>query len=63
LRNFTSKFKNMEHTYSLQEPLNPPCNNDTKVFILVLSRRESYINREAIRLTWLKDAVNLSLFL
>uniref|UniRef100_A0A915M9I1 Hexosyltransferase n=1 Tax=Meloidogyne javanica TaxID=6303 RepID=A0A915M9I1_MELJA len=48
----------MEHTYSLQEPLNPPCNNDTKVFILVLSRRESYINREAIRLTWLKDAPN-----
>ncbi|KAL7075990.1 hypothetical protein ACQ4LE_004477 [Meloidogyne hapla] len=58
LRNFTSKFKNMENHYSLQEPREPPCNNDTRVFILVLSRRESYINREAIRLTWLKDRPN-----
>uniref|UniRef100_A0A1I8BYE2 Hexosyltransferase n=1 Tax=Meloidogyne hapla TaxID=6305 RepID=A0A1I8BYE2_MELHA len=48
----------MENHYSLQEPREPPCNNDTRVFILVLSRRESYINREAIRLTWLKDRPN-----
>ncbi|KAL7075639.1 hypothetical protein ACQ4LE_005006 [Meloidogyne hapla] len=58
LRNFTAKFKNMEHQYSLQKPSKSPCNNDTKVFILVLSRRESYINREAIRLTWLKYRPN-----
>uniref|UniRef100_A0A914N3P1 Hexosyltransferase n=1 Tax=Meloidogyne incognita TaxID=6306 RepID=A0A914N3P1_MELIC len=56
---FAINFKNayIPYVVDLPDNLNPACPASTKLLILIMTRRDSFSNRDGIRKTWLKDAV------
>lgn len=59
-REFFINFKNIHLPYWMELPgaNNPACPLDTKLLILIMTRRGAFSNRVGIRHTWLQDALN-----
>ncbi|KAL3091288.1 hypothetical protein niasHS_002959 [Heterodera schachtii] len=55
---FEIRFKNIRLPYSFRFLYEKPCPKPTKLLILVMTRRNAFIQRNSIRKTWASDALN-----